>query len=481
VSAQQPGPPHAYHPAGAPAPPGPPHPPSPSKLGIIALVIGLIALVLSVIPLFGFVGLLAVLLGTVELIAATNPNRPQAGQRGKAIAGIITGLLGSAGASLWVYLIATSSCPHVYAYDGTSYQLDADPLSGSFLEAGESTDWDRLEHLAAVDGEYRLRIANERKELDYVDAISLLVVDHRADSEVLPTQQGRLLELAELQPPVSAIDRSGRNVLDAIERDDDQSYVTRLEDVPKDSAGDPVDWLTVEFPRPRALDSVLVLRGRGTEFAAEAFAAYLAEMGPGLGALMDLAQCSESYPYRQRVADEIRRLGLVVPVEVWDGQTWKQQAEIEPIGLATMRSQAIPLALPDGPSDTVRVRLKMTPMFCEIDQLLLAQSPIREATPDELVPSKAAGAGGPDPLERLIAGDGYRVLLRTDETVDVSFAASPVPSGRQRTIVLQIRGYYSFDIGGRAWLSPLAIMRHRSGSDSLPRFAMRMKRAAGSR
>jgi len=41
---------------------------------------------------------------------------------------------------------------------------------------------------------------------------------------------------------------------------------------------------------------------------------------------------------------------------------------------------------------------------------------------------------------------------------------------------LAIRGYYEFDIGGHPFINPLAILAHRSGRDSLPRFALRLAR-----
>lgn len=42
------------------------------------------------------------------------------------------------------------------------------------------------------------------------------------------------------------------------------------------------------------------------------------------------------------------------------------------------------------------------------------------------------------------------------------------------TVVLKVRGYYEVAPRGPGWLNVWAVLRHRSGGDSLPRYALRL-------
>jgi len=59
------------------------------------------------------------------------------------------------------------------------------------VEGAERRDTDRLAHLRPVDGVYRIRLADELQEIDRVDDVALLVVDHTPGSMVLATREGR--------------------------------------------------------------------------------------------------------------------------------------------------------------------------------------------------------------------------------------------------------------------------------------------------
>ena len=102
--------------------------------------------------------------------------------------------------------MGNGSCPHIYSFNGTEHVLDADPVSGAFLAAAERDDVVRLEQLRLVDGRYRLQVRNDLPERDYVDELSLLLVDHLQGEEVLPTQEGEVHRILASTPPLWAKD-----------------------------------------------------------------------------------------------------------------------------------------------------------------------------------------------------------------------------------------------------------------------------------
>ena len=171
-----------------------------SSLATAAFIISLIAFLFGLIPFFGFFGLLGVVLAIVDRSRPDPPGRPQ--RHGLGIAGIVLGVLAGLGAMVWVVItlwftssVARGSCPHLYAFDGEGYRLDADLASGALYVGAERDDLDRLESLKETDGEYRLRIQDDLDETDHIDSLSLLYVDHPRGQELLPTQTGEIVAI----------------------------------------------------------------------------------------------------------------------------------------------------------------------------------------------------------------------------------------------------------------------------------------------
>lgn len=112
----------------------PKHPDS----AIAGFIVSLISLLICWIPLLGMAGFLGLILGFIPLA------RRSAGDNKKyslAIAAIAMGAISGIVSIYWVHLIMSSSCPHVYSFDGEGYTLDADPLSGSIFEALSRRTW----------------------------------------------------------------------------------------------------------------------------------------------------------------------------------------------------------------------------------------------------------------------------------------------------------------------------------------------------
>ena len=432
----------------------------------MALAFG--ALTVCWVPFLGF-GLSVMSL--IQAISYLKAPPKDSDNSAAAILAIVVGL-GSAviglGSAVIGFGMLMGSCPHVYSFDGQRWRLDADPLSGSLFAGAERQDWDRLEHLQPVSGQYRVKVVDELQETDHIDELALLAVDHSVGTTVLPTPSGELLTFSGAVPPLTASDGKGRDVLAALVAQDDVFPKSNPRDFATSTAGNPRELLTLTFPRPASSAAVLQLRAHSSPFAEDSYVRYMATMGPGAGKLMRLAQQDKDYPYPQRVADEMRRLGLPLLVRT-EGQG--ATIEVGPIGPAIQRDFALPLRLPpgDGP---VQVQIEMTPLFWENDQVLLAANPTPATTVQRLLPLSAHDHKGRDVQRLLTTPDGQRVDLQSGEFVEAVFAAPPVSEGQQRTVIATIRGYYEMEFGGRAWLDPLALLLHRLGHRSLPRFAI---------
>lgn len=359
--------------------------------------------------------------------------------------------------SVWVVGVSWSDgkllsicCPHIYSFDGKAYALDADPLSGALFEGAAREDWVRLEKLVAVDGSYRLKVINERDERDIINDLDVWAVDHDAESVVLPTQEGRLLELRGLQAPQTAQNRAGRDLLPLLVAADEQQYISDIHDF-SEKATKPVDQIDISFAANQG--HTLILRAHNTPFAADAFVAYLRQMGPAIGNLLQLSQDDSSYPYRQRLQDEMSRMGLPLQLSQEVQGNWTPVAEIHPIGPAVQRSFAV--TLPEHAADNLKLRLNFSPLLWEIDQIALAEQAM-DVQPQSL---PAAQASEPHTLNY---GDSY----------ELRFQSTPVTEGKERSLFLHIQGYYELDVGGFGILNLAAIAGHQAGTLSLPQFAL---------
>ncbi len=99
--------------------------------------------------------------------------------------------------------VPTGSCPYLYAWDGSRNRfvtdlLGASPVGlpvahGHYIEAdpeelvriGDTRDF------VPVDGRYRLQVTEELREILYLDAVRMVVVDHDPGVEVHPTSKLR--------------------------------------------------------------------------------------------------------------------------------------------------------------------------------------------------------------------------------------------------------------------------------------------------
>lgn len=477
---QPPQPPQGDWPPPAP-PPGSPH----STLSILSFIVALVGFIGGIIPFGGFLGTIGLILGLVDKNTPDPPDTPK--RHGLSTAGVVLGALSTLGAFVWGGLIVwglstlkSGSCPHLYAFDGESYQLDADLASGALYKGAERDDLDRLEALRPVDGEYRVRLQNDLDEIDNIDSLSLLVVDAPSDAEVLPTPSQGLVAVRGAVAPRRAVDAWGTSVLPQLAAADGQSVGVARSTPPAGVAapateGDPRDSWTLEFDRPAGDRATLVVRGRNTAFAEQAFIRYMASMGQGVRPLLELS--AESYEgcacYQEYMAAEIDRMGfpLAVSVSVAGGPAVREA--LSPVGPATLRSQAFSFALPPGEGPVV-VRLEATPRFWELDRIALAPAADLALSPRTLAPRSASSAAG-DQLGLLTGNDGRRAVLRPGERVDLRFEAPPPPApGLSRTVVARLRGYYDLDIGGHRGVNVAQIAAHRLGWTSLPRFAEKL-------
>jgi hypothetical protein len=135
------------------------------------------------------------------------------------------------------------SCPFVYAFDGKAWHFVADCQSGTplglpvatgvYLPArSNETILVPGSTLAPKDGVLRLDLAEEFRELFYVDQVVLRAIDHPEGARPV-LNEGFKVEhfpafavhpLDDLRPPVAAHDQSGKDILDLVKAKDGKHW-----------------------------------------------------------------------------------------------------------------------------------------------------------------------------------------------------------------------------------------------------------------
>ena len=133
-----------------------------------------------------------------------------------------------------------SSCPVLFAWNGHKYKLVTDVIGAAvvghwFTPTRRNTpnpgEWIKVEGgaLAPANGKLSLRFMEPMEEVNYIDQLRLVAVDHPENVEVNPDERflddppfasGRVMASADARLPAGAWDGEGRDVLDQVSRRD---------------------------------------------------------------------------------------------------------------------------------------------------------------------------------------------------------------------------------------------------------------------
>ncbi len=137
------------------------------------------------------------------------------------------------------YVKVSASCAFLWADNGSRFELVNEilgvaplgvPMAPGVYHQPDCTELTKIEadQLVARNGMYELRLTEDLREIAYADQITLRVVDHPAELEVVPNEmftappfpEDKLFAVREHRAPRSAVDDRGNDVLpQVLERD----------------------------------------------------------------------------------------------------------------------------------------------------------------------------------------------------------------------------------------------------------------------
>lgn len=133
-----------------------------------------------------------------------------------------------------------SSCPVLFAWDGHKYRMVTDVIGAGVVghwftptrrNVPNPGEWIKVpgDQLASINGKLSLRFIEPMEEVNYIDQLRLVAVDHPENVEVNPDERflddppfasGRVVASQGAHLPVGAWDGEGRDVLDVLSQRD---------------------------------------------------------------------------------------------------------------------------------------------------------------------------------------------------------------------------------------------------------------------
>lgn len=332
------------------------------------------------------------------------------------------------------------SCPFIYTFDGSKYHFESETFSGSVFKGLERTAFDALHHLKPVNGAYKLKLLNAREETEYVNQLSLIVVDHPAGTTIVPDRTGVMHTISAQVHPTQCLTDNGKDALTEILSRDNVYWTSTLSGRDWTDERSFRDGLTVVFPKPAHVKGVkLIVSGKNTRLGYFALAKIFQLKGRDK---MEWYRRLETDPAeRAKFSGWLVRQGML-HVQLWQQGRWVERGAFIDVGPGLSKEQIAVVNVDDIAGDVLKVRLECaTDLWC-IDQVYVDYSPDFPVHSVELTPLNATSEHGQDVSSLLKVADERYYVTVSDQYADVEFPVVPETSGCKRSYVAKTRGFY---------------------------------------
>ena len=359
-----------------------------------------------------------------------------------------------------VYLLARAehyyeeptSCPYLYAWNGTAYQFVDVTFPDAFLQRYEATSYQATNSLEPQDGFYEIVLHESLPETGFINQVGLWAVDHPAGTEVLveqpmiisPERSGTIHTVRDPRP-VTAVDRAGNDVTALLAQADEGYWESDLEGRDFGDADNLYDWITITLPdAPEAGTAKLVIDARESMLGSFQmwYCSHYLLGTPNLEYFLNRLETDEDF---YKYFDLTVWLSSAFTVQRWDGAAWVDYAEIPFVDHFLGRPKVVTIDLADIGDNQLRLH---TPIgLREIDYVAVDYSADEAVTVTEIQTAEVIqhfnDGTEADVLPEIAADDGRYAALETGEHINCRFPALPPPAeGYQRTFVVPTGGYY---------------------------------------
>jgi hypothetical protein len=345
---------------------------------------------------------------------------------------------------LLIVALTKSSCPFVYTSDGSGFLFAGEIFSGATQPGLERDDFLKLSNIVDSDRTYRLKLTNEVKEIQNINYAGLICVDHPSELSVQIDKYGQVNTFRKADPPLSARNSSGKNLLGTI-RDRDTLFYSGDE---TGNGRNGIEEVFLKFVRPKGASSAkLIIRAKNTFWLDLLFTRFHRLFGERYNLFSEKQESTPGSQLKKFLLDQ--KIPLSVYLE--KNGNWEFADYFNIAGPMALRDDILPIDLSGINSDTINVKLETGFLFWELDYAGIDFSKNEPVIISELTPNAAVDNYGTDVSDLLVSKDKkYMVLNEIGDEVLLSFN-EPRKNNNERTLFLNTRGYYK-------------ILRDQSGS-----------------
>ena len=337
--------------------------------------------------------------------------------------------------ALTVGIIAVAvacGCPHVYINDGEELKWEQTLFTGATSPQLARSDLKAIKDYFPTQETLTLTLKNDEEEQQFIDKLSLKVVDHPADVHLAIENNGNLYAYHKATSPIAVTDQDGKNQSQATANKDGASYDFKPEKSTDLSA------LHVTFKPESVGDSRLILHVKNTKWSGYLYNEFNKLFGS------EHAKWVEKNKDKSKEDREawMRQEGIKLLVEVKRNNVWESLSEIDLIGDVTYKSLAVPIDVES--LENLEIRLRSGFHFWEVDYLGLAHETENIAVKiHDLTPTIATNSHGESQLDKL-QGTDEKYLISTPDNAStvVTFDNIPLPNQGKRSLFLEANGYY---------------------------------------
>lgn len=358
------------------------------------------------------------------------------------------------------------SCPSVYAISPDGVAYEGDLYSGSAHPGLERHDWLPLSPLRPDGDHYQLRMVNEDPEIQYINEVDLIAVDHPAGVTVLYDKYGRLHTLSQPESPVLATDLEGRDVRPAVLYEDNDPF----QGSPGNTNPRAEDGLLLSFRRPAgATQARLLVRANTSSWLGYSHTMMQQEFGE-YGPKM-------RRKFLEKDSAEVQKwvMRQNIPLSVWMETApgkWEKADFFQIISSRTPKRDVLQLDLSKIKGEQVRLKLSTGFRFWEIDYVALDFSSEQQVQTRTLPLASATDQDGKDLKELLRADDKqYYVQSRSGDAAILRFEVSTAAAGKERSLLLHAKGYYQVLREPVEGKPSVWYLRSFNRPDALPKYA----------
>jgi len=358
--------------------------------------------------------------------------------------GVLVGILAVAAL---IVLATKESCPFIYSFDGEKYVFDAEPLGGATTKGLQRSEFSKLNYLKEVDGKYKVMVKNEVEETQFLDEMSLYIIDHPTEYEVISDLEENFHTIKNPRKPILAEDENGLDLTKFITMQDNIFWQTKLPVEDYQSRSNLRHKLTFVFPKPGNEKSAKLIINAGTSlWGSNMIREMLMLYGDNIDTWYEKIDNSEIE--RKQMMQFIEREELyLLRILVKEGKNWAMQGLISGGGPFISETRVYNLDLEDVNGDSLIIQFNPPYGFWTLDYIAIEYENHPEPLVKEVSLSKAIDHDENDILPILLStDDNYHIMPKVGDYFVVEFDTPPKSEDRDRSVFLKSTGYYEIHV-----------------------------------